>query len=113
MSKLERELTEREQRALKLCLRFEEAIDKKQLTVRLFTNQETADALHKAEHLLNEFKVLSYQFDDKAGQFKVLWTLAEFDRYLRWVLNLAGLTLMMDGSLRTEDGLTLTVENLN
>lgn len=106
----QRELTEREQRAVNLCRRFEEAVDNRQMLITLWANKETVEALQKAEAVLKAFKVNSYQLDSAKGDYRVSWTLHEFNRYLHWVLGLVGMTLMMDGSIRTEDGLTVTNE---
>lgn len=107
---IQRELNDRERRALNLCQRFEEAVERRQLTISLWANQETVNALQKAESKLSSFRVLTYQYDTKKGQYRVNWTLVEFNKYLSWVLSLVGMSLMIDGSLRTQDGLTITNE---
>jgi hypothetical protein len=108
----QRPLTDREQRVLKLCKRFEEAVDTKQVTVSIHTNKEIVAAIQKLENHFNKFKVLSYQFDPKKEQYRVTWTLHEYQRYLLWTLETVGMTLMIDGSIKTQDGLTITNEYL-
>jgi hypothetical protein len=108
----QRELTEKEQRIVNLCKRFEEALAQKHVSVSLWAKDEMAVALRKAELEHGKFRILSYQFDKARKQHRVTWELPEFHRYLIWAMDIVGMKLMLDGSLRTSDGLTITQEYL-
>lgn len=109
----QRELTPHEQRALNLCKRFEEALELRKLTVSLWANETAVKAMNRLETEQQHFRILAYSYDSKRQEYRVTWTLAEFNRYLFWVLSLVGMKLMIDGSLRTKDGLTVTNEYLS
>jgi hypothetical protein len=110
---MQRELTERERRAVNLCKRFEEALDRKQLTVSLHAKEDTVKTLLRVQTEGAPFRVLRFAITDaEKREYCVTWTIENYYRYLLWVLALVDMTLMMDGSLRTSDGLTVTQADL-
>lgn len=110
---IQRDLTPAETRALNLCKVFEKACDEHKLTVTLHASQEAAQAIQKLETNAGLVKTLKVDFDRRLEKYAIVFSMSEFRKYLDFVLPQVGLTLMIDGSLRTYDGLTITNEYLN
>lgn len=108
----QRELTESEMRALQLCRYFDDAADQRLHTVSLHVTEEGAEVILKLDKLGEKFRIVNLTFDESRGKFRVTWSLAEFQNYMLYIMSLVGMTLMMDGSIRTKDGLTVTTEYL-
>jgi hypothetical protein len=105
----QRELTPNEAKCLSLLRTLEDLIDTRKLVVTMLASREAADAAAK----IGEAPFRKVDFDPAQQQFKLTYTVPNFKRYVEVVLKACGMTLMLDGSIKTYDNLTITNEYLN
>lgn len=109
----QRSLTAGELKALGLVRLFEEATDKHKLIIQIKGNKDVAEAVFKLEKKLKVCKCLRIDYIQDAEEYKIAFSLTEFQKYMFFILRTVGLSLRMDGTLITEDNLVISNEYLN
>lgn len=100
-----RELTNNEMAVLNHLKNFERLIDEKRLSIALMFKPESAARLaHEG------IRLVSCEYDRVAEMYKIRLTLTEYKKYLDLMCKQIGMTVEIDGSVKTYDGLTVTLE---
>lgn len=84
----------------KVIERAHNAMDRRQLTMTLSFEADVA-----ARIAMNGFRIIMSRGDDKSDRVWMTFDLIEYHRYLRWLVKNLGMSVGIDGTLYTHDGL--------
>ena len=105
----QRHITTQENNSLKLLQYFEKLVDEKKLYGALVIKHDAVSLMIK-RRIANPLRIISTKTDDCS---EVRFELHELYKYIMFVAKLAGLTVHIDGSVTTRDGMTLENNDLN
>lgn len=105
MSDKSRDLTPAELGCLNLLKIFDKACDAHKNTITIVGSKDAAEAGLKLSEVTKMFKILKLGFDKPSGKYKLTFTVHEFNKYTHLMLQMCGMTLLVDGRLKTSDNL--------
>ncbi len=108
MSNETRPLTPNESSIIKLLQSLEVFTNQRKLVARVTVTTKALELIKSTTPI----KFLTIEYDVKADQWICAMTVQEFMLYIHYVIRLTGLTLMLDGSLKTSDNLVISNEYL-
>lgn len=109
---LQRELTPNESAMLKLLAVLENALETQSLTVTIHGTKKAVEVLSKLEVNLKVCRCIRIVPNEKTERYAVTFNTIEYSKYVDFMLNECGLTVMVDGSVMTYDGILIPVEQI-
>lgn len=102
-----RQLTEAESKVVSLLRNFDDIAMKGRLTQSLYMNPQALEHIQDG----NVAKLAKVLWDGDKEMYLVTFSIFELKKYLDYCCEMVGMTVTVDGKIKTFDGMTLVLED--